>query len=89
MTSTITKRKEQYSETAIDDEIVVMSLDSGTFFSLTGTGRAIWELLEAQNERARLLAALAEAYAVDEAAIAGEFDAFIASLSEAGLVDCR
>ncbi len=89
MTSTITKRKDQYSQTAIDDEIVVMSLDSGTFFSLTGTGRSIWELLDQHSERAQLLAALAEAYGQDESAIAGEFGTFIASLSAAGLVDCR
>ena len=89
MTSTITKCKDQYSETAIDDEVVVMSLDSGTFFSLTGTARSIWELLDQHAQRAQLLAALAGAYGQDESTIAGEFDAFIASLSEAGLVDCR
>ncbi len=89
MTSTITKCKDQYSETAIDDEVVVMSLDSGTFFSLTGTARSIWELLDQHAERALLLAALAEEFGQDESAIAEEFDTFVASLSEAGLVDCR
>lgn len=89
MTSTISKRTDQFSETAIDDEIVVMSLDSGTFFSLSGTGRSIWELLDQHADRQQLLAALAAAYGQDQAAIAGEFDAFIDTLSEAGLVDCR
>ena len=88
MTSTITKRPDQLSETAIDDEIVVMSLDCGTFFSLTGTGRTIWELLDRYPERAALLTALARAYDQDEAAIAAELDEFVASLSQAGLVAC-
>jgi hypothetical protein len=86
MTKTITKRPDQYSETAIDDEIVVMSLDSGTFFSMSGTGRAIWLLLDLHSRRADLLAELARDYDLDKAAIAAEFDEFVASLKEAGLV---
>ena len=88
MITTITKRPDQFSQSAIDDEIVVMSLATGTFFSLSGTGRTIWELLDDHSDRAELLAALAQAYGRDEAAIAGELDEFIASLNAAGLVDC-
>lgn len=85
---TLTKAKGQFSETAIDDEIVVMSLDTGTFFSLSGTGRTIWELLDRHADRAGLLTALAQTYGIDEAAIAAELDEFLASLSAAGLVVC-
>lgn len=88
MTISITKRPEQFSETTIDDEIVVMSLDSGTFFSLSGTGRAIWRLLDSHTERGALLAELARGYDQDEAAIAAELDEFVAALGEAGLVAC-
>ena len=86
MTTTIIKRTEQFSQSTIDDEIVVMSLDNGTFFSLSGTGQAIWELLDRYSDRAGLLTALAQTYGRDEAAIAAELDKFVASLSAAGLV---
>ena len=88
MLTTITKRPDQFSETAIDEEIVVMSLESGDFFSLSGTGRRIWLLLDSHSNRAELLAELAGSYGQDESAIAGELDDFIAALSQAGLVDC-
>lgn len=85
---TLTKAKGQFSETTIDEEIVVMSLDTGTFFSLSGTGRTIWELLDRHADRAGLLTALAQTYGTDETAIAAELDEFLASLSAAGLVVC-
>ena len=88
MITTITKRPDQFSETAIDEEIVVMSLDSGDFFSLSGSGRTIWLLLDSHPRRVELLAELARSYDQDESAIAGEFDLFIASLNQAGLVAC-
>ena len=88
MTITITKCPDQFSETAIDEEIVVMSLESGDFFSLSGTGRTIWQLLDNHSKRVELLAELARSYGLDESAIAAEFDLFIASLSQAGLVAC-
>jgi hypothetical protein len=85
---TLTKAKGQFSESAIDDEIVVMSLDSGTFFSLSETGRSIWELLDRHSDRAELLTALALTYGQDETAIAAELDEFLASLGAAGLLVC-
>lgn len=86
--TTIRKRPDQYSETAIEEEIVVMSLDSGTFFSLTGTARTIWELLDRHPDRSELLTELARAHGADKAAIAPDLDQFVAALGEAGLVDC-
>lgn len=88
MTNTITKRPDQFSQSAIDDEIVVMSLDSGTFFSLSGTGRTIWELLDRHSQRSELLALLARDYGSEETAIAAELDEFVAALEQAGLVAC-
>lgn len=86
MTQVLTKRTDQFSETAIDDEIVVMSLDSGDFFSLTGTARATWQLIDGSRNRAALLAELAQLHGCDEAEIAGDLDGFIAQLSQAGLI---
>lgn len=88
MTTTIIKRPDRFSQSMIEDEIVVMNLATGTFFSLSGTGRSIWELLDAHSDRAELLAALALAYGQDEAAITSELDEFVDSLSAAGLVVC-
>ena len=83
---TLAKAAGQFTETEIDDEVVVMSLASGDFFSLTGTARAIWLALDAQPDRAGLIAALAAEFGSDPAEIAGDVDAFLAQLSAIGLI---
>lgn len=86
MSQVLAKAAERFSETSIDDEVVVMSLASGDFFSLTGTARAIWELIDGTRTRSGLLADLAAAYGCSEAEIASEVDAFLAQLQAAGLL---
>ena len=36
----LTKQANRFTETDIDEEIIVMRLDNGEFFSLSGTGAA-------------------------------------------------
>lgn len=86
MSQAICKAEGRISETAIDDEIVVMSLDSGDFFSLTGTGRAIWQLIDGQRDRQALIGAVAAEYATDRAAIAEDVGDFLAEMRLAGLI---
>ena len=86
LTQTITKLPATYSQTAIGDEVVVMSLESGAFFSLTGTAQAIWLALDQHHQRAAVLAALAQDYASGPAELAADLDEFVAELVAAGLV---
>ena len=83
----LSKRSNRFSETSIDDEVVVMRLDSGEFFSLSGTGAAIWRLIDGTRDRKALLASLAAAYQASEAEMAADVDDFIAQLKEFGLID--
>lgn len=83
----IIKRSDSFTETAIDDEIVVMKLDTGDFFSITGTGCAIWGLIDGARDRAALVAALAAEFAAGEDEIAGDVDAFLARLAGEGLLE--
>lgn len=76
----------KFNETAIDDEVVVMHQDSGDFFSLTGTARSIWLLIDGSRDRMAVLAALAAEYAVEPAEIDADLDAFLAQLRDAGLL---
>ncbi len=87
MSKLITKSAASFSETAIDDEVVVMHLSSGEFFSLTGTGRALWLLIDGQRSRDAVLAAAAAQFGAEPAAIASDVDDFLAQLSAAGFLD--
>lgn len=82
----VTKQFDRFTETAIDDEIVVMRLDSGDFFSLAGTAAATWRLIDGTRDRAALIAALAADYGSDESEIAADVDEFLAQLERQGLV---
>lgn len=86
MSGRLAKDPARFVETRIDDEAVVMNLDSGDFFSLEGTARAIWELIDGSRDRAAVVAALAESYGGPPEAIAADVDAFLAELHAAGLL---
>ena len=87
MTKPLTKRRAAFSETAIDDEVALLNLKDGTFFSLTGSAAAIWPLIDGTRGRSALLAALAQTYDALPAEIAPDLDAFLAQLSAAGFLD--
>jgi hypothetical protein len=76
----------RFVETAIEDEVVVMLLDSGDFFSLRDTARDIWAKIEGTRDRDAIVAALAADYVVTAQAIAPEVDSFLAELGAIGLL---
>jgi pyrroloquinoline quinone biosynthesis protein D len=82
----LAKQTDRFTETDIDDEIVVMRLDTGEFFSIAGTGAAAWRLIDGKRDRAALLTALAEEFDGVEAEMANDIDDFLAQLKELGLV---
>lgn len=89
MTGLLTKRPERFVETDIDDEVVVMDLSNGNFFSLKETALEIWRLVDGTRNRAALLTVLAAEYAVAEADIIGDVDAFLDQVQGAGLVEAQ
>jgi len=82
----ISKRIDAFSETELDDEIVVMKLDSGEFFSLTGSGAAIWRLIDGARDRDALVAALCDEFAGETKEIADDVDAFLDELRREALL---
>ena len=86
MTQTLRKCPENFAETEIDDEVVLMDLMSGDFFSIKETGLAIWNLIDGTRDRAQLLATLAGSYALAPNEIARDVDDFLAQVQAAGFV---
>ena len=86
MNQPLTKVPAAFAETRIDDEIVIMNLASGDFFSLTGSAAAIWDLLDGTRSRAAVLAALDDAYDAAEADLARDLDDFFGELRAGGLI---
>jgi len=85
--SVLTKPSDRFTETDIDEEIVVMRLDNGEFFSLSGTAAATWRLIDGTRDREALLAALADAYDdANDASMASDLDEFLRQLRDGGLI---
>lgn len=82
----LNKLTDRYTEAAIDDEIVVMRLDNGEFFGLSGTAAAIWRLIDGKRDRTALLEALACEYSGDAGEIATDVDELLGQLRDAGLL---
>ena len=84
----IIKRSDRFTETAIDDEIVVMRLDNGEFFALAESAAAIWRLIDGERDRAAILPELEEFYGND-GRLSEDVDEFLAKLREADLIEER
>lgn len=84
--TTLTKQAGSFSEAAIDEEIVVMHLGSGEFFSLAGTAAATWRLIDGTRDRKALIDALASQFGEDALEIAEDVDDFLLELRGLGLV---
>lgn len=82
----LAKQADRFSETDIDEEIVIMRLDNGEFFSLSGTAAATWRLIDGTRDREALLEALAAEFDGDGTDMAADVDEFLARLREIGLL---
>ena len=66
----------------IDGEAVIMDLRSGLYFSAEGLGAMIWDGIAAGQDTAAIAARIGTATGAEAARIAGDLDAFIATLVE-------
>lgn len=82
----IRKREDQFVETEVDGEVVVMNTATGHFYALEASGLAIWRAINGVADRDTILAQLALTYGESEAAIAAEVDTFLDHLDSAGLI---
>lgn len=80
------KLVDRFCETTLDDEVVVMDLASGDFFSLKDSAKTIWEHIDGARSRESLIADLARDYDILAEEIAPDVDDFLSRLCEAGLL---
>jgi tRNA(Ile)-lysidine synthase TilS/MesJ len=82
--SALEKCTSAFIETAVDDEVVIVSLDEGKFFSLKDTGLAIWSKIDGSRNRAQILAELAAEYDAPHEVLAHDLDDFLQDVIGAG-----
>jgi hypothetical protein len=71
----------------VEDEGVLVHLQTNRIFTLSDTGARFWELLAAGNERDEIERRLLDEYAVSRPALVAEIDALVRALAAEDLVD--
>ena len=84
---TIITRGQQHVETVADGEVVLMHIETGRFFTLSGTGRRAWELMAEPVTVDALVAQLVAEYDVDDATCRPEIVELCRQLEAGALID--
>ncbi len=75
-----------YVETQVDGEVLIVDLDGGELFSLTGSALAVWRMIDGTRSADRITDAMCRDFAGDPVKIRMETAAFLAELTDARLV---
>lgn len=73
---------------SVGDEFVIMSVDRGEYYGLSGIGPRIWELIKEPTSIELVVQGIMAEYNIDEATCTADVRDFIDRLVDAGLVDC-
>jgi hypothetical protein len=71
----------------LGDEVVLLQLDTGLYYTLAGTGARMWTLLGRHGELEPVVAAVAEEFAADPTEVHRDLLALVSELSVARLVE--
>ena len=75
-----------FAATDVDGELLIVDLDGGELFSLSGTARSVWDAINGQRDEAQIAEHLSAAYDVDAATLAADIAAFVEELRAAALI---
>jgi hypothetical protein len=70
----------------VDDDTVLLDLESGMYFGLDGVGKRIWDAVAEGRSIGEIAAIITAEYEVDEARAQADVVAFTSDLVERGLL---
>jgi hypothetical protein len=70
----------------LDDEMVLLNIETGVYFGLDPLGARIWQLLAAGEDEDAIVQAILAEYDIDLATLRADLAEFLAMLTEKGLV---
>lgn len=71
----------------IDDEAIVININTGAYFSLDGVGAAVWTLIETGCNIQQMVTAISEAWDVSPRRVRGDLERLIDQMIETDLVN--
>lgn len=82
----LVQRRADLLSTRVDDEIVLLNIERGSYHALNAVASRIWQYLDAPMTVSQLIAAMLECFRGDPTVIATDVDTLLSSLSELGLI---
>jgi hypothetical protein len=83
----ILSRNPDLLETTLDSEVVLMSIERGSYYGMEKTAARIWQLLAQPKTRGELLQALVQQYDAPQEIIAKDMDIFLQQMHDHGIVN--
>lgn len=80
------KLSENFVATEVDDEVLIVDLDGGLLFSLSGSARAVWQAIDGVSDARDIARQMADRHHGDPATIAEDVEELLAELQAAALV---
>jgi len=80
------KLSENFVETEVDGEVLIVDLEGGDLFSLAGTAGAIWHLIDGKRDLSGIVKALASDFDACSETIGRNCQQLLDDLVDAGLV---
>ena len=81
------QRSTEPLQAGLDDEVVMMSVEKGSYYGLDPVGARIWEFLESPKQVSEVVADLLEAYEVEKEVCERETITFLQSLIDEDLAE--
>ena len=78
---------DQIIHEVIEDEVIALNMQSGTYFSLRNSAAWIWRFLGQSVSVERIALEIANCYKVDRERVSADVQSFLARLEEEGLIE--
>ncbi len=72
--------------TDMDGDTVMMSIERGEYYGVSGVGTRIWELLEKPTKLSQVITTICDEFEVDEATCQADAERFIRELIDNGMI---
>jgi Coenzyme PQQ synthesis protein D (PqqD) len=70
----------------LDNEVMIVNLGKGNYYSLTGTGAVIWDLIALGRTESSILSEIVDNYVGDAEVIRQSLDRFVSELCDEDLI---
>lgn len=81
------KRNEQLIAASMNEEIVMMDVISGKYYSLGVTGGAIWEILKKPQDLEEIVGNLLQEFDISREICSRQVSCFLESAAEKGIIE--